>query len=58
MDYVEIIARVCYSAIFILLGINHFTKLDGMTQYAQSKNVPMAKLWFLVTGTVNVYLVD
>ncbi len=52
MDVIEIVARVCYSAIFILSGINHFTQLAGTTQYAESKKVPMAKTMVMLTGVI------
>ncbi|MDA0987434.1 MAG: DoxX family protein [Bacteroidetes bacterium] len=55
MDFVEIAARVCYSAIFILSGINHFLKLEMMTQYAESKKVPMPKLMVILTGAAILY---
>ena len=55
MDYCELIARVCYSAIFILSGINHFIQLDGMTQDATSKKNPAAKLMVMLTGIVILF---
>ena len=43
MDIIMIIGRVLFALIFVSSGINHFTKTQAMTGYAQFKKVPAAK---------------
>lgn len=50
MDTVLIIGRVLFALIFINSGINHLTKLEALTGYAQYKKVPVAKLAVVVSG--------
>ena len=52
MNIVMIIGRVLFALIFILSGINHFTKSQAMTGYAQFKKVPAAKAAVLLSGIV------
>lgn len=44
------IGKVLFSAIFILSGFNHFMQLASMSQYAESKGVPAARLMVPLTG--------
>lgn len=44
------VARILFSAVFIMSGINHFTNLDNMTSYAASKGVPSPRAAVLVGG--------
>lgn len=50
MDIVMIIGRVLFALIFVSSGINHFTKTQAMTGYAQFKKVPAAKASVLLSG--------
>jgi uncharacterized membrane protein YphA (DoxX/SURF4 family) len=50
MDIVMIIGRVLFALIFVSSGINHFTKIQAMTGYAQFKKVPAAKASVLLSG--------
>lgn len=50
MDFLVIIARILFSAIFIMSGLGHFLKSNAMTQYAESKRVPAAKFMVFLTG--------
>ena len=52
METVMFIGRILFAAMFVLSGINHFTKAEAMTGYAQFKGVPQPKLANLVSGAV------
>ena len=52
MEIVMFIGRILFAAMFVLSGINHFTKAEAMTGYAQFKGVPQPKLANLVSGAV------
>src|SRR5690606_25262934 len=54
MDILLVIGRVLFAAIFILSGVGHLTKADGMAQYAQSKGVPSAKAGVIVSGLIAI----
>lgn len=50
MDIVYVASRVLFALMLVSGGINHFTKLEAMTGYAQFKKVPAAKLSVLASG--------
>ena len=50
MDIVLLIARILFAGMFIMSGINHLTKADAMTGYAQFKKVPAPKLSVQLSG--------
>lgn len=52
MDIVLLIARIAFALMYILGGINHFTKTDAMTGYAQFKKVPLPKQSVLLSGAL------
>ncbi len=52
MDSIFIIGRILVGGYFIWSGINHFKNLHGMTSYAQSKKIPMAKEGVMLTGVL------
>lgn len=52
MEIVMFIGRILFAAMFVLSGINHFTKAEAMTGYAQFKGVPQPKLANLVSGAI------
>lgn len=43
MEIFFLLGRVLFGGYFILSGVNHFTSLEGLTGYAQSKKVPVPK---------------
>lgn len=47
-----LMARLLFSAIFILSGLGHLTQSAGMAQYAAAKGVPAARLAVLLTGVM------
>ena len=50
MDIVYVVSRVLFALMLVNGGINHFTKLEAMTGYAQFKKVPAAKLSVQFSG--------
>jgi uncharacterized membrane protein YphA (DoxX/SURF4 family) len=50
MDIVMIIGRVLFALMFLMSGLNHLTKSQAMTGYAQFKKVPAAKVSVLLSG--------
>ena len=54
LDIVVLTGRILFGAFFIVSGINHFQNLVIMSGYAQSKNVPFARLAVIVTGVMLV----
>lgn len=51
-DWLFLIGRVLFSALFLLSGLNHFMQLDETSQYAASKGVPAPKLMTALSGAV------
>lgn len=47
-----LIGRILFAIMFVLSGINHLTKTEAMTGYAQFKKVPAAKLSVQVSGLI------
>ena len=54
MDLIIVIGRILFGGFFLMSGINHFTKLEAMTGYAQYKKLPAAKLGVLISGLMLV----
>lgn len=54
MDIIMIIGRVLFALVFLASGLNHFTKTQAMTGYAQFKKVPAAKASVLLSGLLMV----
>ena len=50
MDALLLIARILFSVMFVMSGLNHLTKADHMVPYAQMKGVPMPKLSVQLSG--------
>jgi putative oxidoreductase len=44
------VGRIVVGVYFILSGLKHFTGLAGMTGYAKSKGLPMAREGVMLTG--------
>ena len=51
-DWLFLIGRVLFSAIFIVSGLGHFMQLDGMSEYASSKGLPAPRAMVLLSGVV------
>jgi uncharacterized membrane protein YphA (DoxX/SURF4 family) len=45
-----LLGRLLFGGFFLYNGINHFKELKGMSQYAQSKNVPNPDLAVMASG--------
>ncbi|SRR3989338_1250881 len=45
-----LIGRLVAGGYYVMSGANHFMKLEMMTGYAKSKNVPLAKVAVLFSG--------
>jgi putative oxidoreductase len=54
MDIVVLIGRILFGGFFSMSGLNHFRNLGMMSGYAQSKNVPFARLAVIGTGVMLV----
>lgn len=52
MDFVLVIGRVLFAAIFIFSGIAHFTKADAMAEYSKYKGAPGGKLGVQASGAL------
>lgn len=52
MDVVFLIARILFSAIFLLSAVGHFTQADAMAQYAAYKKAPGGKFGVILTGVL------
>jgi putative oxidoreductase len=46
-----LLGRLIYGGFFLYNGIHHFQELETLSNYAESKNVPAAKLGVAATGT-------
>ncbi len=54
MDIVVLIGRILFGGFLSMSGLNHFRNLGMMSGYAQSKNVPFARLAVIGTGVMLV----
>ena len=52
MDIVLLIARIAFALMYVSGGINHLTKAEAMTGYAQFKKVPLPKQSVLLSGAL------
>lgn len=50
MAFLILVARILFSAVFIMSGVTHFTNIDQMTSYAASKGVPAPRAAVLLGG--------
>lgn len=50
MDAVLLISRILFALMLVMSGLNHLTKSEAMTGYAQFKKVPMPKLSVQLSG--------
>ena len=51
-DLILLLARVLFSALFIMSGIGHFAQREAMTGYAKFKGVPAAGAGVVLSGIV------
>ncbi len=51
-DLLFLLGRILSGGYFVLSGINHFTKWNMLTHYAESKKVPLAKWAVLFSGVL------
>ncbi len=54
MEIIVLVGRILFGGFFIMMGINHFQNLGMMSGYAESKNVPFARLAVIGTGVMLV----
>lgn len=52
MDVILIIGRVLFALMFVVGGLNHFTKAEAMSGYAAFKKVPYPKVANLLSGVL------
>lgn len=55
METIFLIGRIILGGYFLYNAYNHFTELDALTGYAQSKKVPHAKVGVIVTGLMLLF---
>lgn len=51
-DWLFLVGRILFAALFLGAGIGHFTGLDATAEYADSKGVPVPRVATLATGGV------
>lgn len=49
-DMLFLVGRVLFGGFFVVMGMNHFMKLDDMSKYTASKKIPMPMVTTIVTG--------
>lgn len=55
MEFLFLLARILYSAIFISSGLNHLTNSGQMSEYAAAKKVPMPRISVLISGVMLLF---
>lgn len=45
-----LVGRLVFGVVFGFMGLSHFTGLDGMSGYADAKDVPASRLAVIVSG--------
>ena len=50
MEFIFLLGRVLFGALFLYSGWGHFTNNTGLAIYAQGKGVPMPRIAVLITG--------
>ena len=49
-DWLFLVGRILFSAVFIFSGLGHFLQLEEMSEYAGAKGVPAPKLMTVLSG--------
>lgn len=52
MDAIILAGRTLFGGYFLVMGINHFLKLETLSGYAGAKKVPAPKLAVLISGVM------
>lgn len=52
MNALLLFGRILFGGMFLYNGVHHFTRLEGMTQYAASRGVPSPELAVIVSGAM------
>lgn len=55
MDFLILLARILFTALFISSGFGHLSNADEMSEYAASKDVPMAKVSVIISGLMLLF---
>lgn len=53
-DLLFLLGRLLFGGIIAVMGLNHFTGVDEMAQYAESKGVPYARIGVIASGAMLV----
>ncbi len=51
-----LIGRILLGGFYLMAGVNHFTKLPQMAEYAKMKNIPAQKPAVILTGILLVLI--
>lgn len=49
-SWMHLVGRILFGVLFLTSGLSHLTKVDMLSGYAQSRNVPAPKAATIVTG--------
>jgi uncharacterized membrane protein YphA (DoxX/SURF4 family) len=52
MESILFISRILFALLFVISAINHFTNVNGMAAYTQSRGIPAAKVAVLTSGVI------
>jgi len=55
MSILILLARICFSAVFLVSGINHLRHIDRIASYAASKKIPFPKYAAVISGVVIIF---
>jgi len=50
MDVLELIGRLVFASLFLIYGVQHFTRFDGFAGLAAARRTPFPRLAVAVTG--------
>lgn len=54
MNVILLVARILFSAVFILAGFGHITNPGEMTEYVKSKGIPLPTISVFSAGLLNL----
>ncbi len=52
MDYLVLIGRILFAAIFVMSGIAHFARMDAMAGMVRQAGLPSPRFWVGATGAM------